>query len=61
MDIESDLTDFDTLEDEKASNNGEYRIKRALRVPRATTYTAESLYSVWSHTLAVTPLIDAPL
>jgi hypothetical protein len=50
----SDLTDLDS-DDEykakpkkktgpKAAKDGGYRIKNALKVPRATTYTAQSLY-----------------
>jgi len=45
MDAESDLTDFDDYEDKPADKDGDYVIRRALKVPRACTYTSESLFS----------------
>lgn len=52
----SDLTDIESDDDhpkKKTKNSGPkerggYRIKKALKVPRATTYTAQALYGVFS-------------
>ena len=53
----SDLTDLESDEYKEkpkrkqagktAKDNG-YRIKNVLKVPRATTYTAQALYGTWS-------------
>jgi len=50
----SDLTDLDSGDEykgkpkkktgSKTSKDGGYRIRNALKVPRATTYTAQALY-----------------
>ncbi len=58
----SDLTDLDDFEDDgdygkgkktksskttKGAEPGGYRIRHALKVPRATTYTAQALYGAF--------------
>jgi hypothetical protein len=50
----SDLTDLDSADEykekpkkkagPKTAKDGGYRIRNALKVPRATTYTAQALY-----------------
>ena len=60
----SDLTDLDDFEDDrdygkgkktksskttKGAAPGGYRIRHALKAPRATTYTAQALYGAFLH------------